>query len=326
MADITQCPAPTIPPPEIPPASVPTIHQLSRTPAEWVWLAAKYSAHTRAAYKRDVNHFARALGIRTLRDLRLTNRAAVIHWITQMADAEARPRTIRRRLSALSSLFTYLVEQKIIESNPVREIERPSINRTRGTTRAFSQRDARRLLDAPDPRTLRGLRDRAVLSVGLQAGARRSEIARLTVQDLGTNAGYPELRLIVKGNDVLSVTINSQVAQRINEYLAAAGHGDDLKGPLFRSLPRDRDNPRPRRHLHPSTVDRILRRYARAIGLTRGYSAHSMRATFITRTLENGAKLEDVQKDVGHADSSTTLLYDRRDRNPERAASFFAVY
>jgi integrase/recombinase XerD len=55
----------------------------------------------------------------------------------------------------------------------------------------------------------------------------------------------------------------------------------------------------------------------------RGYSAHSMRATFITTALENGAQLEDVQKATGHRDPSTTKLYDRRGYNPEKAASFF---
>ena len=59
---------------------------------------------------------------------------------------------------------------------------------------------------------------------------------------------------------------------------------------------------------------------------SRGYSAHSMRATFITTALDNGASLEDVQSAAGHADPSTTKLYDRRGYNPEKSASFFANY
>ena len=70
----------------------------------------------------------------------------------------------------------------------------------------------------------------------------------------------------------------------------------------------------------PSTVwyEGMLRR----LGLSRGYSAHSMRVTFITTALEHGAPLEDVQKAAGHRDASTTKLYDRRGYNPEKAASF----
>ncbi len=63
-----------------------------------------------------------------------------------------------------------------------------------------------------------------------------------------------------------------------------------------------------------------MRKHAAGIGLPRGYSAHSMRATFITTALE------DVQKAAGHRDPSTTKLYDRRGYNPEKAASFFATY
>ena len=76
----------------------------------------------------------------------------------------------------------------------------------------------------------------------------------------------------------------------------------------------------------PTRSIRVVRKYAGALGLDRGYSAHSMRATFITTALENGAQLEDVQKAAGHRDPSTTKLYDRRGYNPEKAASFFATY
>jgi integrase len=124
----------------------------------------------------------------------------------------------------------------------------------------------------------------------------------------------------------LSLAINPQTAQRIDDYLAAAGHGDDADGPLFRPLRHNQRLNVARRRLHPVAIDRILRKYAANVGLGGGYSAHSMRATFITTALNNGASLEDVQRDVGHADPGTTKLYDRRGHNPERSASFFATY
>ena len=78
--------------------------------------------------------------------------------------------------------------------------------------------------------------------------------------------------------------------------------------------------------MDPDAVDRVIRKYAAALGLDRGYSAHSMCNTFITTALENGAQLEDVQKAAWHRDPSTTKLYDRRGHNPEKTASFFATY
>jgi len=171
-----------------------------------------------------------------------------------------------------------------------------------------------------------GLRDRAILSVGLQVGFRRSEIAGLTVEDFHVNRGYDALRVIRKGGKKESLAIHPQTAQRIRDYLAVAGHGEDMEGPLFRPGRWNRTGQDTHRHLHPDVMDRILRKYARAIGVTRGYSAHSMRATFITTALDNGTSLEDVQTAAGHADPSTTKLYDRRGYNPEKSASFFANY
>jgi integrase len=123
------------------------------------------------------------------------------------------------------------------------------------------------------------------------------------------------------------MAIHPQAVKRIQEYLEVAGHGDDEDGPLFRPVRGNRKGQDERRHLHPDVIDRVLRKYARqALGSVRGYSAHSMRATFITTALDNGANLEDLQAAVGHADPSTTKLYDRRGYNPEKAASFFANY
>lgn len=299
---------------------------LQFVPEEEVWLAGQLSPHTRRAYKRDVAHFVRTMGIRSADELRQVNRAAVVAWQNVMKERGAKPRTIRRRLSALSSLFAHLVAHRAADVNPLREIKRPRVNRRQGTTRAFSPKEARKILDAPCAETLQGLRDRAILSVGLQAGPRRAEIASLMVKDYHTNAGYKSLHFIRKGGEDLSLAINPQTTQRIEEYLAAAGHRDDLSGPLFRPTRRNQRQTDPRRHLHPESVDRILRKYSSSLGLDNGYSAHSMRATFITTALNNGANLEDVQRDVGHADPSTTKLYDRRGHNPEKSASFFATY
>ena len=208
-------------------------------------------------------------------------------------------------------MLTYLIEEEIIEE---------------GTTLAFAKQDARKLLDLPDAETLEGLRDRAILSVGLQVGLRRAEIAALKVGDLHQNRGYDSLRVTRKGGRRDALAINPQTAARLRAYLDRSGHADDMDGPLFRPLAHNGKATLRRRAMDPDAIDRIVRKYATTLGLARGYSAHSMRATFITTALENGAQLEDVQKAAGHRDPSTTKLYDRRGYNPEKAASFFATY
>ena len=113
---------------------------------------------------------------------------------------------------------------------------------------------------------------------------------------------------------------------RQHQQLEAAGRVGDVDGPLFRPLKHNGKRRDLRRGMDPDAIDRVVRKYVSAFGLDRGYSAHSMRATFITTALENGAQLEDVQKAAGHRDPGTTKLYDRRGYNPEKAASFFATY
>jgi site-specific recombinase XerD len=316
----------TLPVP-VTPGCVSPIAQLTELPEEEIWLSKQKSARTRRAYRLDVQHFMRTLAIATPEELRQADHKAVIAWERYMREVEsAASSTIRRRLAALSSLYKHLVRHGHAPRNPVGEVERPAINRDEGATAAFSKAQARKLLDLPSEDTIAGLRDRAILSVGLQVGLRRAEIAALKVGDLHQNRGYDSLRVMRKGGRRDALAINPQTAARLRAYLEASGHGADIDGPLFRPLSHNGKSQEQRRRMDPDAIDRVVRRFAAALGLDRGYSAHSMRATFITTALENGAQLEDVQKAAGHRDPSTTKLYDRRGYNPEKAASFFATY
>lgn len=121
--------------------------------------------------------------------------------------------------------------------------------------------------------------------------------------------------------------INPQAAGRIRAYLVRAGHGEKYAFPLFQPLRGNAKTPDSGGRMDPDAIDRLLQtKHAKGMRLVRGFSAHSMRTTFITTTLENGAQLKDVQKPAGHRDRTTTKLYDRRRYNPGKAASFFAAY
>ena len=309
------------------PGPLASLAALAAIPEEEIWLASQKSIRTRRAYKQDVAHFMRTLGLANPEHLRQVDYRAVIAWERIMREGEgAAPSTVRRRLAALSSLFKHLVRHGATTRNPVVDVTRPAINREEGSTLAFSKAQARRLLDAPPADSVPGLRDRAILSVGLQVGLRRAEIAALKVGDLHQNRGFDALRITRKGGRRDALAINPQAAARIRAYLERNGYGTEHDGPLFRPLRGNAKLHDPTGHLDPDTIDRLVRKYAAGIGLVRGYSAHSMRATFITTALENGAQLEDVQKAAGHRDPSTTKLYDRRGYNPEKAASLFATY
>jgi integrase len=104
----------------------------------------------------------------------------------------------------------------------------------------------RALLDAPDPATLKGLRDRALLSVLLYHGLRREELCLLTVRDIHDRHGVPHLRVHGKGGKTRYLPLHPGSAERIHAYLDAAGHGGESAAPLFQPVKRRQGTP-PRR-------------------------------------------------------------------------------
>ena len=309
------------------PHALPSVAVLAAIPEEELWLQGQLSVHTRRAYKEDVHHFMRTLRVTSQDELRQVSRAAVIAWIRAMEAEDAKPRTVRRRLAALSSLFNHLIEHHAATTNPVSSIKRPKVNRRTGVTKAFSATQARLLLDAPDDTTVEGLRDRAILSVLLQAGPRRAEVASMRVKDFHQDGGYWGLQYTKKGNEDHSLSLNPQSVRRLRQYLDAASHEVDTDGPLFRAIRTSWRNPAEDRFLSADLIGRMVGKYMKqALGIERGFSAHSCRATFATNALEKGCPLERVQEALGHADSRTTKLYDKRGHSPERSAAFFANY
>jgi site-specific recombinase XerD len=294
---------------------------------EDIWLAGQRSARTRKSYKTDIEHFMRSLGITSHDELVKADRAMVIAWRRLMEHEGVRPRTIMRRMASLSSLFNHFIEQGLLTHNPVRTVKRPTVAQNRGVTPAFSSQEAAQLLELPNDQTVQGLRDRALLSVLLQAGLRRSEVAGLRVKDFYREEGFDALRFMKKGNLDHKIALHPQTAARIRDYLQAAGHGDDFEGALFRPVKSGHwRNSDERRGISPDAINRIVKKYAAMIGIERGYSAHSCRSTFITHALKSGAKLEHVQQTVGHAHPSTTQSYDRSNFDPEKSATFFANF
>jgi len=171
-----------------------SLDTLAAIPEGDIWLASPKSARTRRAYRPDVAHLMRTLGITSPDQLRQVDYRAVITWERVLRDQEdAAASTTRRRLAALSSLFKHLVRHGAGTRHPLVDVERPSINRDEDSTAAFSKVQARRLRDASPADAVAGVRDRAILSVGLQVGLRRAEIAGLAVRDLHRNRGFDAL-------------------------------------------------------------------------------------------------------------------------------------
>jgi integrase/recombinase XerD len=140
----------------------------------------------------------------------------------------------------------------------------------------------------------------------------------LRVRDLQSRQGVPHLRILGKGSKVRYVPAHPLALERIHDYLQAAGHGGDAEGPLFRPLKNPAGQGGTNRPLtHGAVYHRVLRKHATAAGIDgKSFGPHALRATAATNALDRGADLGKVQEWLGHANVSTTRLYDRRRSRP----------
>lgn len=303
---------------------------LADVPPELEWLANITNPKTRRAYKLDVNEFSQFAGLQNHVELRTVTRAHVIAWRKDLELRELSPSSIRRKLSALSSLFDYLCERNAVVSNPVDGVKRPLANGNEGSTPALGDTQARKLLDAPPEDTLKGVRDRAILATLLYHGLRREELCRLLVKDVQSREGVMHFRIFGKRDKIRYVPVHAAAQRLIEEYLAMAGHGADLAGPLFRPVRNNRTPEGLDRPLDSASVYRnIVRHYGLIAGVSaevNGLCVHSLRATAATNALSNQADIAKVQEWLGHANVSTTRLYDRRKMRPEDSPTFRVRY
>ena len=303
--------------------------RLADVPPEEEWLANITNGKTRRAYKNDVREFIAYAGLHDYGELRAIARAHIIDWRRDLEQRALEPATIRRKLSALSSLFDYLCERNAVTGNPVDGVKRPMANGNEGSTPALGDRQARKLLEAPPADTLKGVRDRAILATLLYHGIRREELYGLRVRELHSRQGVLHFRINGKRDKIRFIPVNAAAQRTIEEYLDRAGHRTDADGALFRPVKNNRTG-RLDRHLDPASIYRnIVCKYGLETGISgdvSGLCVHSLRATAATNALSHEADIAKVQEWLGHANVSTTRLYDRRKSKPEDSPTFLVKY
>ncbi len=301
--------------------------RLSQLRPDEEWLVGLGSESTRKAYRIDSRDFLQFIGAEKGGNLELVAPGHVAAWRGALEKRCLGPNTIRRKMAAVSSLFSHLHDTGVVRSNPTTGIKRPRTRALVGSTPTLSDEQARQLLDAPATDTVSGLRDRAIVAVLLYHGLRRRELISLRVRDVDTVGGVPHLAVQGKGGKQRYLPVHPEALRRINTYLDMAGHRDDREGPLFRPV----KNPRTgvtTKALSPSALyHRVVRRYLRQVRITTpGICVHSLRVAAATSALRNGADLVAVQGWLGHASVSTTRLYDRRVTRPEDSPTFKVAF
>lgn len=163
----------------------------------------------------------------------MVTRSHLIAWRKSLEERLVSGATIRRKLACLSSLFEYLCEKNAVTNNPVKGVKRPKVESYEGKTRALGDHQARQLLHAPDSQTLKGKRDRALLSTLLFHGLRRAELCSLKVRDITERKGVLHLRVHGKGGKTRYIPLHPGTAGLITEYLDCLGHRGQGASPYF---------------------------------------------------------------------------------------------
>ena len=145
--------------------TAPEFQRLADVPPEAQWFANLNSAQTRRAYESDIRAFMQFTGIVEPEEFRSVARGHVLAWRADLEKQGLSGATIRRKLAALASLYEYLCDCNAVTHNPVKGAKRPPVDSYEGKTPALGDAQARALLDAPPADTLKGKRDRAILSV-----------------------------------------------------------------------------------------------------------------------------------------------------------------
>ena len=247
----------------------------------------------------------------------------VSRWRDQLAAAGQTNSTIRRKLTALRSLFSYLQTYGYSGANPAhgKFVAAPAVPRD-GKTVGLSAHDCRRLLDAPQgepaKQTPVDRRDRALLAVLAYSGCRVGELVRLRVRDLQDQRRAPHPQHHRQGRQGTHHAAPPGGGRALGRMAGRARHRDNPTGPLFpaarsaRGMGRDGFRPEP---MTTRAVEKLIDRYVAALRLDPNVTVHSLRVTALTTARERGSDIIDLQDFAGHADPRTTLTYIRtRDR------------
>ncbi len=265
------------------------------------------SQHTLAAYRRDLRRYVSFLSRRDVGGPDAVEEATVRSFVAALSasthGADGKPyraTSVARALSAIRSFHRFLVREGVTDRDPAAGVSQPRLPRS--LPRPLPVEEVIRLLEAPDPGTRTGVRDRAILELLYGSGLRISELTGLDVDDVDLEDG--SLRVLGKGAKEREVPLGSFGRDAIAAYLTRgrpALASASTRGALFLNARGGR--------LSRQSCARVLGRYVRLAGIERRVTLHTLRHSFATHLLEGGADVRVVQELLGHASVATTQIY-----------------
>lgn len=268
------------------------------------------SVHTREAYTRDLKKFLHFLEdvFRNTNELYVEH-AHVVAFKEYLLKHNASHRSVNRTLSTLWSFYDYLIDMNLVEKNPVERVKRFSIPKE-VKTQDLNDQEVSDLLDAITTDTPSGKLHKAIMTLFFTTGMRHREVSHLRFKNLDEENGFTVVRYFAKGAKEMVTPLNPKAELALSDYLQwanAKGYSMKPDDYVFRATNHFDNRP-----LDPKSLNYIIKRYAKKIGVKGRITIHSARSTVIGMLLDKGHALERVADFVGHRDISMTKAYNKR--------------
>ena len=258
------------------------------------------SENTIASYGIDLKLFLEYLRENEIPSFKQVNKEVIVNYMQSEKNNNKANSSILRSVSSLRKFFQYLAQEKIIEKDPMLLIDTPK--KKQHLPQVLTKEEVEKLLHSPNTGQVLGLRDRAMLELMYATGLRISEIINLKLEDLHLTMGT--LQTLGKGHKERIVPVGDEAIKWINRYLEEARPKllkQKRSNYLFLNFHGN--------NLTRQGVWKNLKAEVRKAGIQKNITPHTLRHSFATHILENGADLRIVQELLGHVDISTTQIY-----------------
>ena len=258
------------------------------------------SENTINSYGIDLKLFLEYLRENEIPSFKQVNKEVIVNYMQSEKNNNKANSSILRSVSSLRKFFQYLAQEKIIEKDPMLLIDTPK--KKQHLPQVLTKEEVEKLLRSPNTGQVLGLRDRAMLELMYATGLRISEIINLKLEDLHLTMGT--LQTLGKGHKERIVPVGDEAIKWVNRYLEEARPKllkQKRSNYLFLNFHGN--------NLTRQGVWKNLKAEVRKAGIQKNITPHTLRHSFATHILENGADLRIVQELLGHSNISTTQIY-----------------
>lgn len=265
-----------------------------------LWIEDGLSENTRKAYGSDLTLFADWLRQTGQCDVLAVSALEINAYLVHRYQTKTRERSVARLLSSLRRFYLYCLREGWISVDPTLTLESPALGRPLPGT--LSEADVEALLEAPDPSSPLGCRDRVMLEVLYATGLRVSELVTLRLSQINLRQGV--VRVTGKGNKDRLVPLGEEAETWLNRYYSEA------RPQLLKARQSDDVFVTGRgTGMTRQAFWYLIKRYALVAGIQKPLSPHTLRHAFATHLINHGADLRVVQLLLGHSDLSSTQIY-----------------